>query len=207
MMNTSEEAETKAQTLEDLHLDRKKKKEDKAREKELKRLKALEKAKLKEQQESNSISRKSITKKNARRGDATGEENLEDYVDPETPFGEKKRLSPLMAKQYNPTLVEKSWYAWWEKSGFFMADAKSSKPPFVIVLPPPNVTGALHIGHALTAAIEDTIIRWKRMSGFNALWVPGVDHAGIATQVTLSLPLLENSGLAWSVCLVSQAPS
>uniref|UniRef100_A0A2P2KHN1 Valine--tRNA ligase, mitochondrial n=2 Tax=Rhizophora mucronata TaxID=61149 RepID=A0A2P2KHN1_RHIMU len=195
MMNTSEEAETKAQTLEDLHLDRKKKKEDKAREKELKRLKALEKAKLKEQQESNSISRKSITKKNARRGDATGEENLEDYVDPETPFGEKKRLSPLMAKQYNPTLVEKSWYAWWEKSGFFMADAKSSKPPFVIVLPPPNVTGALHIGHALTAAIEDTIIRWKRMSGFNALWVPGVDHAGIATQVVVEKKLMRERHL------------
>ncbi|GAV59531.1 tRNA-synt_1 domain-containing protein [Cephalotus follicularis] len=90
-----------------------------------------------------------------------------------------------MAKQYNPSLVEKSWYVWWEKSGFFVADPHSSKPPFVIVLPPANVTGALHIGHALTTAIEDMIIRWKRMSGYNALWVPGIDHAGIATQVTV----------------------
>ncbi|KAI5332289.1 hypothetical protein L3X38_022418 [Prunus dulcis] len=70
--------------------------------------------------------------------------------------------------------------------GFFLADANSSKPPFVIVLPPPNVTGTLHIGHALTAAIEDTIIRWRRMSGYNTIWVPGMDHAGIATQVSFS---------------------
>lgn len=59
----------------------------------------------------------------------------------------------------------------------------ADKPPFVIVIPPPNVTGALHIGHALTNSIEDTIVRWRRMSGYNALWVPGMDHAGIATQV------------------------
>ncbi|KAK7840982.1 valine--trna ligase [Quercus suber] len=110
------------------------------------------------------------------------EENSEDFLDPETPFGEKKRLSSQMVKQYSPTAVEKLWYAWWEKFGFFVADAKSSKPPFVIVLPPPNVTGALHIGHALTAAVEDTTIRWWRMSGYNTLWVPGMDHVGIATQ-------------------------
>lgn len=66
-----------------------------------------------------------------------------------------------------------------ERSPVVSAD----KPPFVIVIPPPNVTGALHIGHALTNAIEDTVVRWKRMSGFNTLWVPGTDHAGIATQV------------------------
>ncbi|KAL4616097.1 hypothetical protein ACB092_07G174200 [Castanea dentata] len=118
------------------------------------------------------------------------EENCEDFLDPETPFGEKKRLSSQMAKQYSPTAVEKSWYAWWEKSGFFVADAKSSKPPFVIVLPPPNVTGALHIGHALTAAVEDTIIRWRRMSGYNTLWVPGMDHAGIATQVVVEKKIM-----------------
>ncbi|CAM6016512.1 unnamed protein product [Sphagnum balticum] len=88
-----------------------------------------------------------------------------------------------MAKSYNPKAVEASWYEWWEKSGFFVADPESKKPPFVIVVPPPNVTGALHIGHALTGAIEDMLVRWRRMNGYNTLWVPGVDHVGIATQV------------------------
>ncbi|CAL4918770.1 unnamed protein product [Urochloa decumbens] len=88
-----------------------------------------------------------------------------------------------MAKQYSPTMVEKSWYAWWESSGYFQADSASRKPPFVIVLPPPNVTGALHMGHALTVVIEDAMIRWRRMSGYNALWVPGLHYAGITTQV------------------------
>ncbi|CAN1299052.1 Valine--tRNA ligase, mitochondrial 1 [Linum perenne] len=123
------------------------------------------------------------------------DENPEHFVDPETVLGEKKKLSSKMAKQYSPTAVEKAWYPWWEKSGYFVADAKSSKPPFVIVLPPPNVTGALHIGHALTAAIEDLIIRWKRMSGYNALWVPGVDHAGIATQVVVEKKLMRERQL------------
>ncbi|KAF8028100.1 hypothetical protein BT93_E0877 [Corymbia citriodora subsp. variegata] len=171
--------DNKLEGVEDL--ERKKKKEEKAREKELKKLKAAEKAelaKLKAQQGADAP--KKSAKQNIRRD--TGEDYPGDYVDPETPFGEKKRLSCQMAKQYNPSAVEKSWYAWWEKSGFFVADASSPKPPFVIVLPPPNVTGALHIGHALTSAIQDTIIRWKRMSGYNALWVPGMDHAGIATQ-------------------------
>ncbi|CAK9881852.1 unnamed protein product [Sphagnum jensenii] len=111
--------------------------------------------------------------------------NEADAVDPFTPPGEKKLLAPEMAKSYNPKAVEASWYEWWEKSGFFVADPKSKKPPFVIVVPPPNVTGALHIGHALTGAIEDMLVRWRRMSGYNTLWVPGVDHAGIATQVML----------------------
>ncbi|KAJ8759608.1 hypothetical protein K2173_008789 [Erythroxylum novogranatense] len=178
---------------------RKKKKEDKAKEKEMKKLKALEKAKVKaEQQDSNNSNAKKTSttsnKKNAKR-DAAGEDNPDDYINPVTPSGYKKNLSPLMAKQYNPTAVEKSWYEWWEKSGYFMADAKSSKPPFVIVLPPPNVTGALHIGHALTASVEDTIIRFKRMSGYNALWVPGVDHAGIATQVVVEKKLMREQHL------------
>ncbi|XP_041998009.1 valine--tRNA ligase, mitochondrial 1-like isoform X3 [Salvia splendens] len=100
-----------------------------------------------------------------------------------------------MAQNYNPNTVEKSWYEWWEKSNFFQADPKSSKPPFVIVLPPPNVTEALHIGHALTTAIEDTIIRWKRMSGYNTLWVPGMDHAGIATQVVVEKKIMREQKL------------
>ncbi|KAG0496382.1 hypothetical protein HPP92_001073 [Vanilla planifolia] len=73
---------------------------------------------------------------------------------------------------------------------------KSSKPPFVIVLPPPNVTGALHIGHGLTASIQDLIIRWRRMSGYNALWVPGMDHAGISTQVVVEKKLMRESKLS-----------
>lgn len=78
---------------------------------------------------------------------------------------------------------------------FFQADACSSKPAFVIVLPPPNVTVALHIGHALTSAIPDTIIRWRRMSGYNALRVPGMDHAGIATQVVVEKKLMREKSL------------
>uniref|UniRef100_A0A161ZYQ6 valine--tRNA ligase n=1 Tax=Daucus carota subsp. sativus TaxID=79200 RepID=A0A161ZYQ6_DAUCS len=167
--------------------EKKKKKEEKAKEKELKKLKAAQKAeaaKMKAQQGT-----KGSKKKNTKREAA--EENATDYIDPHTPSGEKKQLSSQMAKQYNPVAVENSWYQWWEKSNFFVADSSSSKPPFVIVLPPPNVTGALHIGHALTAAIQDTIIRWRRMSGYNTLWVPGMDHAGIATQVVLRTVVVE----------------
>ncbi|KAL0375098.1 UNVERIFIED_CONTAM: Valine--tRNA ligase, mitochondrial 1 [Sesamum radiatum] len=175
-------------------LEKKKKKEEKAREKELKKLKAAQKAeaaKLQAQKASNApeSGKKKNTKKEA------GGENPEDYNDPETPMGEKKRLSRQMAKTYKPSAVEKSWYEWWEKSTFFEADADSSKPPFVIVLPPPNVTGALHIGHALTAAIQDTIIRWRRMSGYNTLWVPGMDHAGIATQVVVEKKIMREKKL------------
>ncbi|KAL5811450.1 hypothetical protein ACOSQ4_028018 [Xanthoceras sorbifolium] len=188
--------EKKIETEEDL--ERKKKKEEKAREKELKKQKALEKAeqaklKAQQKQEQGSNASKKSAKKNMKRDE--GEENPEDFIDPETLAGEKKKMSNQMAKQYNPNAVEKSWYAWWEKSGFFVADANSTKPPFVIVLPPPNVTGALHIGHALTTAIQDTIIRWKRMSGYNTLWVPGMDHAGIATQVVVEKKLMRERNL------------
>ncbi|PSS14124.1 Valine--tRNA ligase, partial [Actinidia chinensis var. chinensis] len=174
--------------------EKKKKKEEKAREKEAKKLKAAKKAeaaKLQAQQVSNTS--KTAKRKNLKK--ESGEENPEDYVDPETPFGEKKHLSQQMAKQFDPNAVEKSWYSWWEKSGFFVADSCSSKPPFVIVLPPPNVTGALHIGHALTSAIQDTIIRWRRMSGYNTLWVPGMDHAGIATQVVVEKKIMRERKL------------
>ncbi|KAL3839603.1 hypothetical protein ACJIZ3_024194 [Penstemon smallii] len=171
---------------------KKKKKEEKAKEKELKKLKAAQKAvALKAQQPSN-VS-KSEKKNNAKKG--ASEENHEDYNDPETSSGEKKKLSRQMAPTYNPAVVEKSWYPWWEKSKYFEADPSSSKPSFSMVLPPPNVTGVLHIGHALTAAIQDTIIRWKRMSGYNTLWVPGMDHAGIATQAAVENKLMRKKGL------------
>ena len=84
--------------------------------------------------------------------------------------------------RYNPKDVEKRLYDWWSKRGYFSAQDKSTNPPFCIILPPPNVTGQLHIGHALNHTLQDALTRWKRMSGFNALWLPGTDHAGIATQ-------------------------
>ena len=87
-----------------------------------------------------------------------------------------------LADRYNPQDVEDKVYNWWEESGYFKAEDNSSKPPFSIILPPPNVTGFLHLGHALDHTIQDLLIRWKRMSGFNAMWLPGTDHAGIATQ-------------------------
>jgi valyl-tRNA synthetase len=131
------------------------------------------------------------------------------------PAGQRKDMSGPMAKAYWPRVVEASWYAWWEKCGFFTPQQGSKKPKFVVVIPPPNVTGALHIGHALTNSIQaramieacqplcypcasacqtcthtrtmtfstcalgvlpykqDTIVRWRRMGGYEALWVPG----------------------------------
>lgn len=87
-----------------------------------------------------------------------------------------------ISDRYTPQEVESRIYKWWEESGFFKAYDTSTKPPYCIILPPPNVTGFLHMGHALDHTIQDTLIRWKRMNGFNALWLPGTDHAGIATQ-------------------------
>jgi len=100
-----------------------------------------------------------------------------------TPPGEKKDSTKPMANSYNPKNVEAAWDLWWDKAGYYRADENSTKPRYVIMLPPPNVTGTLHIGHALTASVQDTIARWRRMSGYNVLWLPGTDHAGIATQV------------------------
>lgn len=91
-------------------------------------------------------------------------------------------MSEPLSDRYNPAEVEGRTYKWWEESGYFKAQDLSTKPPFSVILPPPNVTGFLHIGHALDHTIQDLLVRWKRMSGFNALWLPGTDHAGIATQ-------------------------
>ncbi len=84
--------------------------------------------------------------------------------------------------QYNPHDVETRLYQQWEANGFFHAEPDANRTPYTIVIPPPNVTGILHMGHALNNTIQDVLIRWKRMQGFNALWIPGTDHAGIATQ-------------------------
>lgn len=94
-----------------------------------------------------------------------------------------------LSDRYNPADVEGRTYQWWEDSGHFKAQDKSTKPPFSIILPPPNVTGFLHMGHALDHTIQDMLIRWKRMNGFNAMWLPGTDHAGIATQTVVEKEL------------------
>src|SRR5438128_9643208 len=96
---------------------------------------------------------------------------------------------PELDKGYEPSRVEARWAREWEERGYFHAADESDKPPYCILLPPRDVTGSLHLGHALTATIEDALIRWKRMSGFNALWMPGIDHAGIATQMVVEREL------------------
>lgn len=87
-----------------------------------------------------------------------------------------------LAKVYDPGEVEDKWYKYWEENGFFTPKVEPDKKPFSIVMPPPNVTGSLHLGHAMDNTLQDIITRFKRMQGFNTLWLPGTDHAGIATQ-------------------------
>ncbi|KTB48256.1 valyl-tRNA synthase [Dehalogenimonas alkenigignens] len=93
--------------------------------------------------------------------------------------------SPELPKAYDPSQVEEKWYKFWMEQGYFKPAIDRNKKPFVIIMPPPNVTGELHLGHALTATLEDIMIRWHRMKGDPALWLPGVDHAGIAAQVVV----------------------
>jgi valyl-tRNA synthetase len=93
-----------------------------------------------------------------------------------------KDMTKELAKGYEPHDVEKRWYAEWEEKGYFRAADTSDRKPYSIVIPPPNVTGALHMGHALNNTLQDILCRWKRMQGYNVLWMPGTDHAGIATQ-------------------------
>ncbi len=88
----------------------------------------------------------------------------------------------VLAKVYEPRAAEAKWYQYWLDNGFFHAADRSSKKPYSIVIPPPNVTGMLHMGHALNNVLQDICVRYKRMQGYNALWMPGMDHAGIATQ-------------------------
>src|SRR6186997_2777910 len=90
-----------------------------------------------------------------------------------------------ISKAYEPQLVEDRWYQYWLDHKFFIADAKSSKPPYSIVIPPPNVTGVLTLGHVLNNTIQDILARKARMSGHEVLWLPGMDHAGIGTQTAV----------------------
>lgn len=97
----------------------------------------------------------------------------------------------VLDKSYNPHLVEEKWYRYWMEQGCFRADEDSETRAFSIVIPPPNVTGVLHIGHALNNTLQDILIRFKRMDGYNTLWMPGTDHAGIATQTVVERQLLK----------------
>ena len=98
-------------------------------------------------------------------------------------------------KQYEPAAAQERWYAEWSERGYFDAEPNPDRPQHTIVIPLPNVTGALHMGHALNGTLQDLITRWKRMQGFEALWMPGTDHAGIATQAVVERRMLEEEGL------------
>ena len=101
-----------------------------------------------------------------------------------------------LPKIYEPQAVEERIYKMWEENGYFKPQGKPDAKPFTIVMPPPNVTGQLHMGHAMDATLQDTLIRFKRMQGYDALWVPGVDHAGIATQIKVEEELRTKEGLS-----------
>src|SRR5436190_20548971 len=100
---------------------------------------------------------------------------------------ERAEMTSEMPKAYDPRQTESRWYEFWEREGFFTAsgDPADTRKPYTIAIPPPNVTGVLHMGHACRVTFEDVLIRYHRMLGYNALWVPGVDHAGISTQVVV----------------------
>ncbi|XP_059495593.1 valine--tRNA ligase, mitochondrial [Stegostoma tigrinum] len=117
-----------------------------------------------------------------------------------TPSGEKKDTSGPLPDSYSPQYVEAAWYSWWEQQGFFKPEyhqhlTHREESTFSLCIPPPNVTGSLHLGHALTVAIQDALVRWRRMQGSRVLWVPGCDHAGIATQVVVEKQLWRDQGV------------
>ncbi|CAM2712453.1 unnamed protein product [Rotaria socialis] len=130
--------------------------------------------------------------------------DITEYTAP-TAEGEKKDLHCELPKSYSPKYVKARWYTWWEKEGFFRPEYYDENPPsnastprksFTIVIPPPNVTGYLHLGHAIMCTLEDTLARWHRMCGETVLWVPGCDHAGIATQVIVEKKLMREQKLS-----------
>lgn len=96
---------------------------------------------------------------------------------------------PKLPKNYYPQSIEARWYDMWDQSGHFACDPSSSNTPYTIMMPPPNVTGSLHMGNALTFTLQDLLIRYHRMNGRDTLWQPGTDHAGIATQMVVERKL------------------
>ena len=100
-----------------------------------------------------------------------------------------------LSKAYDPAEVESKWYKIWEERGYFHADVNSSKKPYTIVIPPPNVTGQLTMGHILNNTLQDILIRFEKLNGRETCWLPGTDHAGIATQTKVEKELKKNEGL------------
>jgi len=153
------------------------------------RAKAEKLAKFKEKQAKTQAAQASAKPKDSKKKPEQKEAPLPPYVE-KTPVGEKKILESLddaFHKAYIPQVVESAWMKWWQKEQFFepkfTQDGKVlDKGNFVIPIPPPNVTGALHCGHALATALQDCLIRWHRMKGYTTLYLPGCDHAGISTQ-------------------------
>ncbi|KAI6779603.1 Valine--tRNA ligase-like protein [Emericellopsis cladophorae] len=162
-------------------------KSEKELEKERKKAEKVAKLEAKKAKQAAEAASKPVKEKKVK--EKKPEEVLPDYVE-ETPAGEKKRIRSFddpHFKAYNPIAVESAWYSWWEKEGLFKPRFKEDgsvrdEGKFVIVHPPPNVTGALHMGHALGDSLQDVLIRWNRMQGKTTLWLPGCDHAGISTQ-------------------------
>ncbi|KAH9503377.1 hypothetical protein Btru_072869 [Bulinus truncatus] len=109
----------------------------------------------------------------------------------------KKDVTKPMSKTHDPSEVEDGWYNWWVEKGFFTPQKIiAERKIFSILLPPPNVTGSLHLGHALTGSIQDAIVRWHRMKGFETVWLPGTDHAGIATHAVVERKLMKETGMS-----------
>src|SRR5437764_1867660 len=103
-------------------------------------------------------------------------------------------MATELDKAYDPKAAQAKWLRLWEERRYFHSEPDPRREPFTIVIPPPNVTGALHMGHALNNTLQDVLTRWRRMQGFNALWMPGTDHAGIATQAVVERRLREEEG-------------
>ncbi len=116
-------------------------------------------------------------------------------IDRQRVFSGDVNMKKELEKVYKPSEIEDRIYAEWIEKGYFTPEIDKSKKPFSLVIPPPNVTGQLHMGHALDETLQDTLVRYKRMQGFCTLWVPGTDHAGIATQIKVEENLRKNEGL------------
>ncbi|MBE3068828.1 MAG: class I tRNA ligase family protein, partial [Planctomycetes bacterium] len=117
-------------------------------------------------------------------------------MDNETPTPAEAAASPgePLAKAYEPAAAEQRIYRLWDEGGFFHAEADAPGEPFAIAIPPPNVTDRLHLGHALNNTLQDILTRWRRMQGRKTLWLPGTDHAGIATQAVVERRMFEEEG-------------
>jgi valyl-tRNA synthetase len=104
-----------------------------------------------------------------------------------------------LAKAYEPKAFEDKWYSYWNDNGLFRAEVRPGKPRFSLVIPPPNVTGSLHIGHALDETLQDILVRYARMRGLETLWLPGTDHASIATHAKIEEMLANEGASRWEL--------